>query len=380
MDVFIDLLSQIYLLNQVYTGNFLKSIFCAERGKYLKNYIGYDNGTPVCVASLLKEDKYAYALDLGTLKQYRGKGYGKRMVLHQLSEAKRLGAGFMFQQARFGMNAEQMYEELGAESKFHRVFYVLYNTTFPVTRGEVFWKNHLSGFKNPTVLPMKPISANRNPLPGDRIWASEKMELSERLKNQLESFAPKEHLNTNTLVIAAWLLLLSHYCHTESVFFGIGLTKNDYLPMGVAVRPQEDLLSWLRHIRDITDNIRDYRKFPLIDIHEWSDIPDGQQLFQHVLEFLESMDSQTRNPRQHLYSLVCKIITPIQRIEVQYDTNHYDNDFISGLIDHWLCLVEGIINTILLDRNSQVKDIGITHDFIEVKSSIITEEQGDFDF
>ncbi|WP_229210568.1 non-ribosomal peptide synthetase, partial [Duganella sp. CF517] len=116
---------------------------------------------------------------------------------------------------------------------------------------------------------------------------------------RLSDFARSERVTVNTVIQAAWALLLHHCTGQSRVCFGattagrpaeladagevLGLFINT-LPVVASPRPDAAVGDWLRELQ--TQNIasREHEHTPLVDIHRWTR-SDGQSLFDSIMVF-----------------------------------------------------------------------------------------------
>ncbi|USX18525.1 amino acid adenylation domain-containing protein [Oxalobacteraceae bacterium OTU3REALA1] len=116
---------------------------------------------------------------------------------------------------------------------------------------------------------------------------------------RLSDFARSERVTVNTVIQAAWALLLHHCTGQTAVCFGattagrpaeladagevLGLFINT-LPVVASPRPDAPVGEWLRELQ--TQNIasREHEHTPLVDIHRWTR-SDGQSLFDSIMVF-----------------------------------------------------------------------------------------------
>ena len=156
-----------------------------------------------------------------------------------------------------------------------------------------YWREKLSGFQSPTAIPL---IRNRDRQTPD--YRETKLTLSREKTQQLERFAREQRVTLNTLVQAAWAILLGRYSAEEDVVFGVttsgrnvpvpgietmvGLFINT-LPLRVRL---EGVLSTLLHaIQDQQQQDNQYAYTSLADIQSWSEIPGGMALFDSILVF-----------------------------------------------------------------------------------------------
>src|SRR5205814_5498078 len=124
--------------------------------------------------------------------------------------------------------------------------------------------------------------------------------LGEAATSRLKAAARREQLTLNTMVQAAWSLLLSRYSGQDDVVFGVtvsgrpaalagvesmvGLFINT-LPMRVHVRGDGPLRAWLKAIQGQQVEQRQYEFSPLVQVQGWSAVPTGEPLFRSLLVF-----------------------------------------------------------------------------------------------
>ncbi|HYG62804.1 MAG TPA: amino acid adenylation domain-containing protein, partial [Thermoanaerobaculia bacterium] len=160
--------------------------------------------------------------------------------------------------------------------------------------GERFWRRELAGFTEPT------------PLPGDRgpgrrpAMAQRRVFLPEPDTAALQALARRERLTLNTVVQAAWALLLARAGGLDEVVFGatvsgrphdlpgvegmIGLFINT-LPVRVRLDPGGDPVEWLRGLQERQSEARQHEHVPLVDVQGWSEVPRGLPLFESIVVF-----------------------------------------------------------------------------------------------
>ncbi|MGF6109832.1 non-ribosomal peptide synthase/polyketide synthase [Pseudomonas frederiksbergensis] len=115
----------------------------------------------------------------------------------------------------------------------------------------------------------------------------------------LEAFARQQKVTLNTLVQAAWLLLLQRYTGHETVAFGatvagrpadlpgieqqVGLFINT-LPVIGTPRPDQSVGAWLQTVQAQNVSLREFEHTPLADIQRWAG-QGGEALFDNILVF-----------------------------------------------------------------------------------------------
>ncbi|WDD36769.1 amino acid adenylation domain-containing protein (plasmid) [Nostoc sp. UHCC 0926] len=162
--------------------------------------------------------------------------------------------------------------------------------------GEAFWRQELSGLQQTTSLGLKSAKFGQEADIADD--QTKQRTLSQEIYTQLLAYARQNQVTLNTLVQAAWSILLSRYSSCDEVVFGItvsgrppelpgsgeiiGLFINT-LPLRVKLDAASSLKHWLQELRDRTSQINQYSFSSLVNIQGWSDIPRGQPLFESIV-------------------------------------------------------------------------------------------------
>ena len=124
--------------------------------------------------------------------------------------------------------------------------------------------------------------------------------LSSSLTRALEAFARQQQVTLNTVVQAAWALVLSRYSGTNDVVFGatvagrpsalpgveqmVGLFINT-LPVRVQVPARATVGAYLQQLQAAQSEAREHEDSPLVAVQAWSGLPRGTPLFEHLLVF-----------------------------------------------------------------------------------------------
>lgn len=163
---------------------------------------------------------------------------------------------------------------------------------------ESFWRRELSGLREATSLGL----TSRKPSQEAAISDYQILEttLTPEIYAQLKTFAQKNQVTLNTLVQAAWAILLSRYSGSQEVVFGVtvsgrppelsgfaemvGLFINT-LPLHLRLDSATPFKQWLRLLRDRLSEINQYSFSRLVDIQGWSDIPRGEPLFESIVVY-----------------------------------------------------------------------------------------------
>jgi len=158
---------------------------------------------------------------------------------------------------------------------------------------EAFWREQLNILQTPTRLGSSQAQAIEGY--GERLCSLERP-----LTARLEAFARRNKVTLNTLVQAAWLILLQRYAGGQSVVsFGatvagrpaevagveeqIGLFINT-LPVICAVDAQQSVADWLQAVQAQNLALREHEHTGLYDIQRWAG-QGGGALFDNILVF-----------------------------------------------------------------------------------------------
>jgi len=236
-------------------------------------------------------------------------------------------------------------------------------------KAKVFWQKRLSGFTKPTIVRL-PFSDR--PIEG---YIKERALLSESISKKLTGIVKDEQLTINTIVQAAWALVLSYYTNEDDVVFGatvsgrnanipgieqmVGLFINT-LPVRAKIDFNAKLLDWLKEFQLEQSSLQEYEYSPLFKIQSWSEIPKGESLFNSILvlenypvaETLQNSESilniaDVRSVEKTNYPLTV-VVSPgsVLGIEIAYDTNEFDNNAVKQLLTRFTTVIESIINNL----------------------------------
>jgi len=223
---------------------------------------------------------------------------------------------------------------------------------------EGFWRETLAGFTAPTPIGGLTSSAAK------RDCRSLERELPVTLTRDLEMLAQEHQLTMNTLLQGAWGLLLSRHSGRDDVLFGgtvsgrpaelpgvekvVGLFINT-LPVRVQVQKGVALLPWLQDLQEQQLDARQYEYTPLVELHEWSELPRQAPLFESIFIF-ESFPVEVsfgeRSSRLSIRDILFDIevnyplafvIKPkgeALRLELIYDRARFDEAYIETMLRH----------------------------------------------
>ncbi|MEM7132270.1 MAG: amino acid adenylation domain-containing protein [Chloroflexota bacterium] len=257
-----------------------------------------------------------------------------------------------------------------------------------------FWQTYLGGFSTPTALPALYTPA-RTPTQNRGKSVTFTRKLSEEATQQLIAFMRTEGLTLNVLFQATWALLLARYTRESDVVFGtvmsgrtaplkgiesiLGLLLNT-LPFRVQLDTNLTGRALLQQVANTQLELQQREHTSLVDIQQWSDLPAGTGLFEHLLVFQNTPQTVNREhsrgdsrgdsrgngrdidnafnslelhpgwvePGETGYPLVAEVALGASKdpltLAVNYDTEQYDANTVERLLTHWHQLVMGIIS------------------------------------
>jgi len=162
------------------------------------------------------------------------------------------------------------------------------------SRDQAFWRERLARLDAPTLLAPTIATRVQGSGHGDHYRS-----LDAAATQRLNSFAREQKVTLNTLVQAAWLLLLQRYSGQQQVCFGatvagrpadlpgveqqIGLFINT-LPVIAGAAPLLPVRQWLQAVQAENLALREHEHTPLADIQRWAGHA-GEALFDSILVF-----------------------------------------------------------------------------------------------
>jgi amino acid adenylation domain-containing protein/non-ribosomal peptide synthase protein (TIGR01720 family) len=222
-----------------------------------------------------------------------------------------------------------------------------------------FWKSHLRGVHGPSASVIEKL--------GDLSSAPAQEEADHLLSAEttlaLQTLATETGVTLNTLVQAAWALLISRYTGEESVIFGAtracrhvpcqgaeslaGLLINT-VPMATTVAGDQALRPWLQCLRQSWLDMRPHELTPLPLIRRAAGMPADQPLFNHLVvfereDFTGALHRLLPGAKHRLFDLRELTTVPLTlqayggerlRLHCAFDTSRFDPAFIQRLLDH----------------------------------------------
>jgi non-ribosomal peptide synthetase component F len=231
----------------------------------------------------------------------------------------------------------------------------------------VFWRGTLRGFTSPIEL-----GAERDRKPTTNVlYKEEPVHLSSKHAKSLQNLLRQNHLTLNTVIQGAWAILLSRYSGKSDIVFGTvvsgrainlpGIEKMfgmfiNTLPVRAIV---EDgiVVDWLRELQDLNFKLAQYPFVPLVNVHGYSEVPRGQQLFNSVVVvenyplqrcFESIAEADCREPRVNgTFDIALTLIVdcePDLFLKIVYDNRSFDSVFVGRLAQNLQVLLEEMVN------------------------------------
>ncbi|MDG9931286.1 amino acid adenylation domain-containing protein [Pseudomonas sp. GD04015] len=250
-------------------------------------------------------------------------------------------------------------------------------------QAETFWSERLCQLEEPTLL--APTIRQRGLGEG---YGEHLHLLSGEQSRTLHEFARQQRVTLNTLMQAAWLLLLQRYTGQESVSFGatvagrpmelkgvdrqLGLFINT-LPVIASPRPEQSVGEWLRQVQDENLKLREFEHSPLYDIQSWAGW-GGKALFDNILVFenypvadalrdaspegLVFRDLLGKGQTNYPLTLTIEAGETLS-IHYSHDRQHFSEATIAQIAGHFGRLLEALVadaQTCLADLSWQTED------------------------
>ncbi|WP_405095979.1 amino acid adenylation domain-containing protein [Micromonospora sp. NBC_01412] len=235
---------------------------------------------------------------------------------------------------------------------------------------ESFWRRWLGGARMPTAIVGG--APGRPPRAGDAYPRQHRV-FSVELTRALDELARQHHVTVNTLVQAAWGLLLSRYRGTSDVVFGVtssgrpagmpgvGLIAGPFintLPTRLRIERGRALGDWLREVQVAQKEVLPYERTPQRVIRAALGLPSGSPLYDHYLVFqnlgalMDVGGTEQIRIVPTLPSFYTKTEVPL-RIDVfpgeqltlfmSYYERHLSANAVSVMLDDWTRVLERMV-------------------------------------
>ncbi|PRA33148.1 non-ribosomal peptide synthetase [Pseudomonas poae] len=269
---------------------------------------------------------------------------------------------------------------------------------------EHFWKQHLPDLEEPTLL-ARAIHPKVVDAPAG--YGMHRHEHAEASARRLEAFAREHKVTANSIVQAAWLLVLQRYTGHATVAFGatvagrpaqlsgveqqLGLFINT-LPVVATPQATQRVNAWVQQVQSHNLALREHEHVPLYEIQRWANRP-GEPLFDSILVFEnypvaealkqaasgELSFGQVDDHEQTSFALTVAIaLKDTLSISFAYDRQQFSDEAIQGLSGH----LERLLNSMLEDPQQRLGNLPMLgavqhHNQIELWNQTDTEYPGE---
>ncbi|WP_255653948.1 non-ribosomal peptide synthase/polyketide synthase [Corallococcus sp. EGB] len=235
-------------------------------------------------------------------------------------------------------------------------------------RAERYWRDALAGLTQPTPLP-----EDRGAAHASDSRMLRRLSLSGAVTSALQEFARQQQVTLNTLVQAAWGLMLGRCAGLEDVVFGatvsgrppevegvestVGLLINS-LPVRVRMPADAVLGPWLQAFQQRQAEQRQFEFSPLVQVQGWSGLSRGASLFEALLVFENyPLDSAVWEWARDLevrgfvvsewtnYPLTC-VVVPGRELELKllHDVGRFAPESADAMLRHLATLLESFVS------------------------------------
>ncbi|MFL6150731.1 MAG: condensation domain-containing protein, partial [Pseudonocardiaceae bacterium] len=245
-------------------------------------------------------------------------------------------------------------------------------------QAEQHWRHALSGFDTPTPLPY-----DHQPLQAHHAQSTHSVPLTlpTQHSTRLHHLAQHNGLTLNTIVQGAWALLLSRYSNQKDICFGATVAGRpadlpgaeditgifiNTLPTRVIINHQHNVVTWLQELQTAQVEARRYDYISLTELHTWSDIPPGTNLFNSILVFenypINDDIAATHGLQLHHLNAIettnyplTLVTTPGQQltIDINYDPTLFNTPTITQITTHLHTLLTAITD----NPNQTIRDL-----------------------
>ncbi|MGC2107937.1 MAG: condensation domain-containing protein, partial [Candidatus Korobacteraceae bacterium] len=249
--------------------------------------------------------------------------------------------------------------------------YIDWLQTLDLSRARDFWSKKLAGFVAPTPL-YNDLAAREHTPPADR-YGEVELRLPQPQSDRLKQLAAEQNVTLNTVLMAAWGLLLARYSGEEDVIFAatktarrsglegadkiVGLFLNT-IPVRMKLAPGTSVQEVLRNLREEWVSLRAYEHSPLVLIKEASDVPASAPLFDSLVVFenqrfdaeLKSQGGLWSNRSFRLLEQTNFTLSFLAYgdaetlLKIEHDATRYTRETIRRMLRHLELLLEAMVS------------------------------------
>jgi amino acid adenylation domain-containing protein len=241
--------------------------------------------------------------------------------------------------------------------------YIVWRRSLDLASAEAFWRTALGTFHAPTAFGIDA------PRPGDvreEPFGACQQRLSGAVSEQVREAARRSDVTVNTMVQAAWAVLLHRYSGESDIVFGatragrvIGLADADAivglfintLPVRVGVEDNAEIVPWLGALRAQQIALRPYEHAPLAAVQAWSGVARGTPLFESVVVYdHQTLDAYLQLPGRHFeyfgltnFPLALRVYGSDgggeMLLRLEYSTERFSDAAITRMLAHLITLL-----------------------------------------
>ena len=250
--------------------------------------------------------------------------------------------------------------------------YIDWHRSLDLSGAEAHWREALRGFHAATPFSVDVAGSAMAPTtPAGEPGGARQARLSRQVTAALRGRANDTGVTVNTLLQAAWALLLHRYSGESDIVFGatragrttglgsgeglVGLFINT-LPIRVNVDGDLDVVAWLRALREQQLRMRPFEHAPLVKVQSWSSVARGKPLFESLVVYdHDSLDSRLRAlggawETRH-FEYIGQTNYPLaviaygddeMLVRLEYSRQRFSNDAVERMLGHLMALLEGL--------------------------------------
>ncbi|MEE9335381.1 MAG: amino acid adenylation domain-containing protein [Granulosicoccaceae bacterium] len=260
-----------------------------------------------------------------------------------------------------------------------------------------FWHDRLQGFTTPTPISKKDKSAD--------LYArgNTKVLMDQKSTQRLYDFSRKCRVTPNSVVQAAWALLLAKYNDVDDAVFGFAVTGRssgianfettvgmfvNSLPMRIKCASATTLYDWMQEIQQDQMDLIQYENSALFDIQQASELPANTTMFDSLLVYQNApkltlsedflLEVEDRRIHENSPTAMTVEVFPEDSLVVQvsYIEEMFDGNAVEQIISHFTNIIRSIT---LLETTALVSDIGMmSFDEIQRMSESFNQTQRDY--
>ena len=238
--------------------------------------------------------------------------------------------------------------------------YIVWRRSLDSAAAEKFWRTTLANFDASTPFG---IDAVRSGGPADASVEARERRLSLETSDRLREAAERAEVTVNTMLQAAWAVLLHCYSGESDIVFGAtragrvtgvpdvesiaGLFINT-LPFRVEVDDDAEVVPWLHSLRAQQIALRPFDHTPLATVQACSGITRGDKLFESVIVYdHQTLDARMQMPGRH-FDYLGQTNFPLtlmaygddeMLLRLEYSTARFSDAAVTRMLEHLVNLL-----------------------------------------